>query len=174
VNGQRPTRPASEDCLYGMTDDIWQLIEDAWHQDPTARPSMLQLEERLRYIDTIVISGQPRFGRTSCLALTPQELVGPSIPEASASNYHPPTSTLGTQATLPHSLPDATLRRLPDVASTSTYVSLSKCSTKKRATQTACFPCEYFTRSRRSKIRPSRYTCDQREWLHCLYMPALV
>jgi hypothetical protein len=175
VIGQRPIRPASEDCLYGMTDDKWQLIEDAWHQDPAARPSMLQLEERLRYIDTIGILGQPRSSRTSCLTFAPRELVGPSILEAIVSIHNPPTSTVRTQATLSHSLPDAALCRLPDVASTSTYVSIpSKHPAKKRATQAACFPCEHFTRPISSKVHISHYTSDQRGWFRYLYMPALV
>jgi serine/threonine protein kinase len=143
INGQRPTRPVLEDCLCGMTDDIWQLIEGAWHQDPAARPSMLQLEERLRCIYTVGNSGQQQpFGRTSCLTLTPRELVGLHIPEGTKSNHHPPTSTLRTQATLSQSLPDGSLRHPSGVASTSKDPSFRTPSAKKPIAYDARFACD--------------------------------
>jgi hypothetical protein len=48
MKGERPARPDQEHYYPQMEDVMWQLIEDAWHQDPAARPSMLQLEQRLR------------------------------------------------------------------------------------------------------------------------------
>jgi serine/threonine protein kinase len=142
VNGQRPIRPVSQDCLYEMTDDIWQLIEDAWHQDPVARPSMLQLRERLRYIDPVGTLGQQRSGRTSSLSLIPRKLVGLSIPEGSGSNRHLPTPILRTQTILPHSLPDTTLHYLPCKASTSKDLSSRKPSTQARVASNPRFACD--------------------------------
>jgi serine/threonine protein kinase len=167
INGQRPTRPVLEDCLCGMTDDIWQLIEGAWHQDPAARPSMLQLEERLRYIDTVGISGQQPSNRISCITLIPQELVELSIPDGSGYNHYPQTTTIRMQAALSHSLPDTNIRRLPCGASTSKDPSFRKPSAKKRMASDARFVrdrCEKgFTRPRSLMGNLNHHMGEQRE-----------
>lgn len=37
-DGNRPPRPHQELCrMYGLDDDIWQLIRNLWKQDPDAR-----------------------------------------------------------------------------------------------------------------------------------------
>jgi hypothetical protein len=70
-----------------MTNVMWQLIENAWNQDPAARPSMLQLEERLRSMDTANISNQQHSNIMSGHHLTNWELVEPSIPQEEGSNH---------------------------------------------------------------------------------------
>jgi hypothetical protein len=47
MNGERPARPDQEHCHPHMEDAIWQLIEAAWHQMPTIRPSMIKIEDVL-------------------------------------------------------------------------------------------------------------------------------
>jgi hypothetical protein len=167
VNGQRPTRPASEDCRYGMTDDIWQLIEDAWSQNPADRPSMLKLEERLRSIDTVGISGQQPSGRISCITLTPEELVGLSILDGTGSNHHLLTSSPRMQAALSHSLPNTTIRRLPCGASTSKDLSSRTPFAKKRMASDARFACNHcdkgFTRPRSLIGHLNHHMGEQRE-----------
>jgi hypothetical protein len=44
MSGSRPARP-QENCRPNMTDDMWRLVQDAWNQDPSIRPTMIQLEE---------------------------------------------------------------------------------------------------------------------------------
>lgn len=39
MSGERPARP-SEATKLGLTDDLWELIQFAWAEDPTERPSI--------------------------------------------------------------------------------------------------------------------------------------
>jgi hypothetical protein len=80
VNGKRPVRPRHEDCQPKMTDIMWQLIEDAWQQDPATRPLMIQLEKRLRPANTLVMSNWGSFSGISRHRLSHRELVRLSIP----------------------------------------------------------------------------------------------
>jgi hypothetical protein len=48
VTGQRPQRPAAEECETELKDRMWLLIEDCWKQDPIERPSMSEVEQKLR------------------------------------------------------------------------------------------------------------------------------
>ncbi|KAG5653804.1 hypothetical protein H0H81_010474 [Sphagnurus paluster] len=51
--GRRPARPqdGSEPWTeWGLTEDIWALMEEGWVQDPSLRPTVEQLLERLRPI----------------------------------------------------------------------------------------------------------------------------
>jgi hypothetical protein len=66
LKGVRPKRPTPEDCICSMTDDMWQLIQDGWHQTPKTRPSMAQFEEHFRSVNTTNISSQQRPSTTSC------------------------------------------------------------------------------------------------------------
>ena len=36
-NGERPPRPA-EATKFGLTDDLWDLVQSAWAQEPEHRP----------------------------------------------------------------------------------------------------------------------------------------
>ena len=39
MSGERPVRP-SKATKFGLTDDLWELIQLAWAEDPTERPSI--------------------------------------------------------------------------------------------------------------------------------------
>jgi serine/threonine protein kinase len=86
---QRPARQDQEFC-HPMTDVMWQLVEDAWNQDPVARPSMLHLEERLRSMSTTNLTRRRRSSSISVLSLSHWELVRLSTPQASGSDADPP------------------------------------------------------------------------------------
>jgi hypothetical protein len=82
MKGERPARPSPEHCRPDMTDNIWQLIEDAWHQDPSYRPTILQLEERIRPADVMSISSRQSSSTMSGHRLAHRELVKLSMAEA--------------------------------------------------------------------------------------------
>jgi serine/threonine protein kinase len=84
VLNQRPARQDQEFC-HPMTDVMWRLVEDAWNQDPAARPSMRQLEQRLRSIDITGTSSWQNI--TSDSLSTHWQLVEPSIPQEKGSNH---------------------------------------------------------------------------------------
>jgi serine/threonine protein kinase len=90
VLNQRPARQDQEFC-HPMTDVMWQLVEDAWNQDPAARPSMLHLEERLRSMTTVNPPRRRRSSNMSSRSLSHWELVRLSNPQASGSDADPPT-----------------------------------------------------------------------------------
>ncbi|KAG6907572.1 hypothetical protein DXG01_008409 [Tephrocybe rancida] len=49
TQGRRPARPVGS--IYkdrGLTDDMWELLDDSWSENPGARPSAHQIVERLR------------------------------------------------------------------------------------------------------------------------------
>jgi hypothetical protein len=90
VLNQRPARQDLEFC-HPMTDVMWQLVEDAWNQDPAARPSMLHLEERLRSMTTTSPPKERLSSNMSGRSLSHWELVRLSTPQASGSDADPPT-----------------------------------------------------------------------------------
>jgi hypothetical protein len=64
MKGERPTRPDQDHCRINMKDTIWKLIEAAWHQIPTIRPSMLLIEDVLEDV------WRPhRIGTETCMKL---------------------------------------------------------------------------------------------------------
>lgn len=49
MRGRRPARPMHELCrTRGISDELWDLIQTCWAQDPTQRPAAEQIMERLR------------------------------------------------------------------------------------------------------------------------------
>jgi hypothetical protein len=110
VNGKRPSRPSQEDCRPRMSDIMWRLIEDAWSQDPAARPSMLQLEERLRLGNDVDRLGRRASSPTSRYRLSHRELVRLSIPQAKAPDDGPPTPPRA--AITPFNLPNISVHSL--------------------------------------------------------------
>lgn len=45
---RRPPRPAQDLCTSkGLNDMIWNLLQDCWQKDPSKRPSMVQVYNRL-------------------------------------------------------------------------------------------------------------------------------
>jgi hypothetical protein len=50
MSGARPARPSQGDCHPRMPEAVWRLIQHAWDQLPAFRPSMQQLEERIRLV----------------------------------------------------------------------------------------------------------------------------
>jgi hypothetical protein len=110
VNGKRPSRPSQEDCRPRMSDIMWRLIEDAWSQDPAARPSMLQLEERLRLGNDVDRLGRRASSPTTRYRLSHRELVRLSIPQAKAPDDGPPTPPRVSVATF--NLPNISVHSL--------------------------------------------------------------
>ncbi|KAJ8089119.1 hypothetical protein PM082_014367 [Marasmius tenuissimus] len=49
ITGVRPPRPSSDECPK-LTNDIWNLVEWCWNQDPTERPSATEVERTLAQI----------------------------------------------------------------------------------------------------------------------------
>ena len=50
VEGKRPSRPPAGNLAWvqwGLTDVIWELMEDCWRQDPTSRPTAEDIVARL-------------------------------------------------------------------------------------------------------------------------------
>jgi serine/threonine protein kinase len=103
VLGNRPARPTEEHGHVAMTDVMWQLIMDAWHQDSAARPSMLQLEERLRSMHDAYNSSQ----RLSSMADRRRERVQLSTAQAGSVFNNDPPTVLRTSVILPISSSDA-------------------------------------------------------------------
>jgi hypothetical protein len=49
IDGLRPSRPEGDSCrIRGLTDEVWNLIETCWAEDPSQRPTATQVVERLR------------------------------------------------------------------------------------------------------------------------------
>ncbi|EMD31572.1 hypothetical protein CERSUDRAFT_162806 [Gelatoporia subvermispora B] len=46
--GVRPSRPGDEVAQRGLSDDMWDLIVQCWQSDPQTRPSMTDVNERIR------------------------------------------------------------------------------------------------------------------------------
>jgi hypothetical protein len=102
VSGRRPIRPTAEDGRCRMTNDMWQFIQDAWLQDPSTRPPMLQLRERLH---SIHITSIPNQQRSSTASGHLRALVDISIPQAIGSQDDPSTS-FGTHLSFVSAVPD--------------------------------------------------------------------
>ncbi|KAG6894848.1 hypothetical protein C0995_013586, partial [Termitomyces sp. Mi166 len=50
LNGRRPSRPVSSSTpwtQWGLTEDIWRLMEECWLHDPSARPTIDDVARRL-------------------------------------------------------------------------------------------------------------------------------
>ena len=51
MRGRRPTRPMLELCeTRGISDELWDLIQTCWAQNPMERPTAEQIMERLRVL----------------------------------------------------------------------------------------------------------------------------
>ncbi|KAF8589937.1 ras GEF [Ramaria rubella] len=57
INGMRPTRPPVEVTRRGLSDALWDLMQQCWHQTPRLRPSMTDIPPLIR--QTSQISHQP-------------------------------------------------------------------------------------------------------------------
>jgi hypothetical protein len=117
MNGSRPARP-QENCRPDMSNDMWRLVQDAWHQDPSIRPTMIQLEERLRSSDAISIPS-PSSSATSGHRLSHRELLRLSVPQPRNPNdpwaSETPTMSLFT-------LPNASAQSILSVTRTEEYL----------------------------------------------------
>jgi hypothetical protein len=63
VQGKRPARPL--DVLSkarGLTDDVWDLIQACWSQDPAFRPTATQVVERVRALPNQPVDQRPLDG----------------------------------------------------------------------------------------------------------------
>ena len=47
ARGERPERPANG-LELGLNDDIWELAQNCWDQDPNKRPNVTSVLERLK------------------------------------------------------------------------------------------------------------------------------
>ena len=51
TQGERPKKPEGADALEmakrGLDDNLWQLLEECWDQNPKKRPNIHQVLERL-------------------------------------------------------------------------------------------------------------------------------
>ena len=48
MKGERPLRPSDDRCrIRGLDDEIWNIIETCWAQEPNDRPSAGQIVEHL-------------------------------------------------------------------------------------------------------------------------------
>jgi hypothetical protein len=60
IGGLRPIRPKDDSCkIRGLTDEVWNLIETCWTQDPTQRPTATQLVEHLRALPNQPVDERP-------------------------------------------------------------------------------------------------------------------
>ena len=58
--GKRPSRPLDEvSRIRGLNNEIWNIIEACWTQDPNARPSATEVVERLRNLPNLPADNRP-------------------------------------------------------------------------------------------------------------------
>ena len=58
--GKRPSRPLDEvSRIRGLNNEIWNIIEACWTQDPNARPSATEVVERLRNLPNRPADNRP-------------------------------------------------------------------------------------------------------------------
>ena len=57
--GFRPHRPVRE-----MPEELWELVERSWQQDPAARPSARELVDRIAAIEAVMASKEVKAGCT--------------------------------------------------------------------------------------------------------------
>lgn len=51
MSGDRPSRPFSGLLVQrGLTDDVWQLMNECWKENPSERPSVLDVSKALEGI----------------------------------------------------------------------------------------------------------------------------
>ena len=45
-----PDRPSAENTCFRLTDEWWGICSECWHRDPSSRPTMLQVVEKIEQI----------------------------------------------------------------------------------------------------------------------------
>ena len=45
-----PDRPSAENTCFCLTDEWWDICSECWHSDPSMRPTMLQVAEKIEQI----------------------------------------------------------------------------------------------------------------------------
>jgi len=45
-----PDRPSAENACFRLTDEWWDICSECWHFDPSMRPTMLQVVEKIEQI----------------------------------------------------------------------------------------------------------------------------
>ncbi|KAJ3519976.1 hypothetical protein NMY22_g12955 [Coprinellus aureogranulatus] len=70
LKGERPKKPTSEEPAFqdfGLTEDIWTLMESCWVEDPEQRPSAEELQRDTRF--TSVVDPRPlqEWGKVSAM-----------------------------------------------------------------------------------------------------------
>jgi hypothetical protein len=114
VRGERPARPALQRCHLGKTDDMWELIEKAWQQDPSNRPSMPQLEERLRPTEANETRHSEIVERSTSRASFFR--YGPSASTDSSSRHLETSAAAALSSRRPLPIPSAAPVSLPSVS----------------------------------------------------------
>ena len=60
MRGKRPTRPSHElSSNRGLSDEMWDVVETCWTQDPTQRLTAAQVVERLQALPNLPIDQRP-------------------------------------------------------------------------------------------------------------------
>src|ERR1700679_1894916 len=60
INGTRPARPEGDSCrIRGLTNELWDLVETCWTEDPTQRPTATQVVEHLRALPNESVDERP-------------------------------------------------------------------------------------------------------------------
>lgn len=92
VTGQRPQRPAPEDCETELKDRMWLLIEDCWKQDPIERPSMSEVEQKLWSFSQrhSTVSSAGRLSHRELVRLS----IVPALPPVNPPPSPPPSSNV--------------------------------------------------------------------------------
>jgi serine/threonine protein kinase len=52
-DGPLPTRPEQSATMRGLSDSLWNLINQCWQRDPNSRPSMSTIRETVQNIHPI-------------------------------------------------------------------------------------------------------------------------
>jgi hypothetical protein len=146
MHGDRPARPSQEECSPAMADVVWQLIEDAWQQNPDTRPSMFELEKRFRPTDIATTlsrsSSSDRLGHDAshrdyvgyvqAMSLLPPLRATPAV-DPTSPNISNETEPQDDSIFLPQSSRPGQVQQSPIEAKTTTCGAKSTCAEEELA-----------------------------------------
>lgn len=74
-DGSLPTRPETNISMGGLSDEMWNLMNQCWQRDPESRPSMSEIREAIQDMNLRICMS---YSQSYQLFLMPRKPLGKS------------------------------------------------------------------------------------------------
>jgi len=76
-DGSLPTRPESDISMRGLSDAMWNLMNQCWKRDPESRPSMPEIREAIQDLSLRICTSYVQSHQLFLMPRKPRGTPGP-------------------------------------------------------------------------------------------------